>query len=98
EAIRDVRVISIDGVWRDTRYAVRSLLKAPAFAAVGILTLALGIGANVAIFGLVDTVLFRPLPYFEPEQLVALTASDTKTAAEYEIFGGPDIDDLRAET
>ena len=98
ETIRDVRALSVEGIWQDTRYAIRSLSRVPGFATVGILTLALGIGANVAMFGVVDTVLLRPLPYFEPDRLVAFTASDTKTGAEYEIFGMPDIEDLRAET
>jgi hypothetical protein len=97
ETIRDVRALSVDGIWQDAGYAVRSLSRVPGFATVGILTLALGIGANVAMFGVVDTVLLRPLPYFEPDRLVAFTASDTKTGAEYEILGMPDIEDLRAE-
>lgn len=97
EAVRDVRAFSIEGIWRDTRYALRSLSTVPGFATVGILTLALGIGANVAIFAVVDTVLLRPLPFSEPEQLVAFTAWDTTSGAEYEILGMPDIQDLRAE-
>jgi predicted permease len=97
ETIRDVRTLSIEGVLRDIRYALRSLSTVPGFATVAILTLALGIGANVAIFGVVDTVLLRPLPFAEPQQLVAFTASDTKTGAAYEILGLPDIQDLRAE-
>src|SRR5688572_13818127 len=95
--IGDVRAFSIDGIWQDARYAIRSLSRVPGFAAVGILTLALGIGANVAMFGVVDTVLLRPLPYLEPDRLVALMASDTKTGAEYAIFGMPDIEDFRAD-
>lgn len=97
ETVRDVRSLSIEGIWRDARYAIRALCAAPGFAIVGILTLALGIGANVAMFGVVDTVLLRPLPFFEPERLVALTASDLKTGGEYEILGMPDITDLRAQ-
>lgn len=97
ETVRDVRAFSIEGIWKDIRYALRSLSAVPGFATVGILTLALGIGANVAIFGVVDTVLMRPLPFSKPEQLVAFTASDTKTGAEYDIVGMPDIQDLRAE-
>jgi predicted permease len=56
----------------DIRYAFRRLLKNPVFALVGILTLGLGIGANTAIFSVVNTFLIRPLPYPEPERLAAL--------------------------
>ncbi len=97
ETVRDVRAFTVEGIWRDVRYAVRSLARVPGFTAVGILTLALGIGANVAMFGVVDTVLLRPLPYVEPDRLLALTAADIKTGAEYEIFGMLDVEDLRAE-
>jgi putative ABC transport system permease protein len=57
---------------QDVRYGVRSLLKAPGFAAVAILTLALGIGANSAIFSFVDGVLLKPLPYPDPERILLL--------------------------
>ena len=52
------------------RYAVRSLLKSPGFSVAAIICLALGIGANTAIFTVVDAVLFRPLPFRNPERLV----------------------------
>ena len=62
----------MSGFWQDFRIAIRTLSKNPAFAAMAILTLALGIGASAAIFSVVDGVLLRPLPYPNPQQLVTV--------------------------
>ena len=59
-------------IWNDVRQAVRALRREPAFAVLAILTVALGIGANTAIFSIVNGVLLRPLPYHEPDRLVEL--------------------------
>jgi predicted permease len=66
----DVRSIRwIEDGWHDVRYGVRALRRTPAFAVVAIVTLALGVGANTAIFSVVDRILIRPLPYADPERL-----------------------------
>ena len=76
ESAREAWIVTwVDALVRDVRYALRSFARYPAFTSVAVLTLALGIGANAAIFRLVDTVLLRALPVRHPEDLVAVRSN-----------------------
>src|SRR5688572_8092414 len=67
--------VALETIWRDLRHGVRTLRRSPAFAALAILTLALGIGASTAIFSVVDAVVLRALPFDEHDRLLAVGTS-----------------------
>ena len=81
--------------WQDVRYGARTLRKAPGFTAVAVLTLALGIGANTAIFSVVYAVLLRALPYHEPNRLVSLYEDGQRAGVPRQAFSPADYLDCK---
>lgn len=81
--------------WHDLRYAARNLMRSPGFTAVAALTLTIGIGANTAIFSIIDTILLRPLPFRDPSRLVRLY--ETEAAPGHYPFAAPDFVDWKAQ-
>ena len=85
----------MNSLWQDLRYGARMLLKHPSFAVVAITALALGIGANTAIFSIVNAVLLRQLPYKDSERLMMLWETDPKRGGSPTGFSYPRFDFLR---
>ena len=85
-------------VLRDIKYAIRSFVRRPLFTAVIVLTLALGIGSNVAMFSVANAVLLRALPYDHPEELALVWTRLQATNVERSLVSGPDLGDYQTQT
>ena len=86
----------MSSLFQDLRYAARMLLRQPGFSIVAVLTLALGIGANTAVFSIVDAALLRPLPFSDSGRLFILAASNPKRAIADGPFSYPSFVELAA--
>jgi predicted permease len=84
----------MENLIKDIRYGIRSLLKRPAFTAIAVITLALGIGANSAIFSVVNAIVLRPLPYRDSDRLVVIWGSLHKTGLEEIEVSAPEFKDF----
>jgi len=82
-------------LWQDLRYGTRMLLAKPGFTAAAVLVLALGIGANSAVFSLVNAFLLKPVHVLNPEELVGLYSRDAKHPDAYRAFSYPNYQDIR---
>jgi putative ABC transport system permease protein len=98
-AVREGRIgAGLDSVLLDLRYAWRGLVKAPGFTAIIVVTLALGIGANTAIFSVVHAMLLEPLPYRNADRLAFIWLDKTEIGYPRAPLSGPDLGDLRHGT
>ncbi|MGI9074112.1 MAG: ADOP family duplicated permease [Bryobacteraceae bacterium] len=88
---------SLERLWQDIRYALHILGKNYSFTAVAVLSLALGIGANTAIFSVINSVLFRPLPYSDPGRLVDVWSQNVRQGITQGMISYPDFLDLRSQ-
>jgi predicted permease len=97
EDTREVDILAwFDDAARDFHHALRMLHRSPGFTAVAVLTLALGIGANTAIFSVIDSVLLRPLPYHEPDNLVMVWESNTQHPNPFNTVSPPNFLDWQS--
>ena len=98
EEIYEMNSLSfLETLGQDLRYGARMLRKNPGFSAIAILTLALGIGANTAIFSVIDSVLLRPLPYKDSNSLVILWENDTRHSNPHNTIAPPDFLDWQSQ-
>jgi len=88
----------LDGLWRDLQYAVRTLSRSPGFTVVSVLVMTLGIGANVALFTVVRSVLLKPLPFRESERLIRLYEQSSDVRFSYNNVAGGIYDAWKAES
>src|SRR5579864_2957743 len=90
-------LVSLESLWRDLRYAARTFVRTPGFTSVVVLVMALGIGANTALFTVLRAVLLRPLPFAQADRLVSLYERDVVGHFPYNVVSGGDFEDWQKQ-
>jgi len=85
----------LESLWQDARHSLRVFAKNPVFTAIAVVSIALGTGANVAIFSAADAILLRPLPVAHPSELVTIGSNEKRAVAAASVTSYPDYVDLR---
>src|SRR6266478_2762123 len=99
EILRDARgAFWLDTTLQDIRFGLRTARKSPGFAITAICSLAMGIGANTAIFSVVSGVLLRPLPFRDPDRLVQVNGKKTVPPFDIGVVAYPDLEDFRTQS
>jgi putative ABC transport system permease protein len=99
ERVREIRMgYLLETMRQDLRYGARMLLKQPGFTLIAVLTLSLGIGANTAIFSVINAVLLRTLPFASSERIVAIGATQTTNRSQFRNLSYPDFADFQAQS
>src|SRR5688572_18971975 len=97
-AMATISLMFFERIWHDVRHGLRLFAKSPAFAAIAVISIACGTGANVAMFSAADTLLLRPIPVREPNSLITVGSVEPNSVLDIVVTSYPDFQDIRERT